>query len=108
MLVVWCSRSYEARQFGVHSAMPSFEAVANVLPSFRERKYALYTRESRRVFEIFKGKFFPPWLNDYLWMKLSLISRGLNDCWVIRNAGGAPNRIHSEGGFACICWNWPG
>ena len=47
--------SYEARVFGVHSAMPSFEA-RRLCPDliFLRGDMALYTRESKRVFEIFQ------------------------------------------------------
>lgn len=46
--------SYEARRFGVHSAMPSFEA-RRLCPQliFLRGDMALYSRESKRVFEIF-------------------------------------------------------
>jgi DNA polymerase-4 len=47
--------SYEARRFGVHSAMPSFEARKRCPDLvFVHGDMALYTRESRRVFEIFR------------------------------------------------------
>jgi len=46
--------SYEARKFGVRSAMPSFEA-RRLCPDliFLRGNMALYSRESRRIFEIF-------------------------------------------------------
>jgi DNA polymerase-4 len=46
--------SYEARRFGVHSAMPSFEA-RRLCPEliFLPGDIAKYARESRRIFEIF-------------------------------------------------------
>ena len=52
---VVAAASYEARQFGVHSAMPSFEA-RRKCPDlvFVKGNMPLYNRESRRVFEIFK------------------------------------------------------
>ena len=47
--------SYEARQFGVHSAMPAFEA-RRLCPQlvFVRGDMASYSRESKRVFEIFR------------------------------------------------------
>ncbi len=47
--------SYEARQFGVHSAMPAFEA-RRLCPHlvFVRGDMASYSRESKRVFEIFR------------------------------------------------------
>jgi DNA polymerase-4 len=47
--------SYEARRYGVHSAMPAFEA-RRLCPSlvFVSGDMALYSRESKRVFEIFR------------------------------------------------------
>jgi DNA polymerase-4 len=46
--------SYEARVFGVHSAMPSFEA-RRLCPDlvFVHGDMSVYSRESKRVFEIF-------------------------------------------------------
>lgn len=51
--------SYEAREFGVRSAMPSFEA-RRLCPEliFLRGNMALYARESRRIFSIF-GEFSP-------------------------------------------------
>lgn len=47
--------SYEARRFGVHSAMPSFEARRRCPDLvFVHGSMATYTRESKRVFEIFR------------------------------------------------------
>jgi DNA polymerase-4 len=47
--------SYEARRFGVHSAMPSFEA-RRLCPElvFLRGNMALYQQESRKVFQIFR------------------------------------------------------
>jgi DNA polymerase-4 len=47
--------SYEARRFGVHSAMPGFEA-RRLCPDlvFVHGDMGLYARESKRVFEIFR------------------------------------------------------
>jgi len=47
--------SYEARRFGVHSAMPGFEA-RRLCPDlvFVRGDMALYARESRRIFAIFR------------------------------------------------------
>ena len=47
--------SYEARRFGVYSAMPSFEA-RRLCPDliFVRGDMGLYSRESKRVFEIFR------------------------------------------------------
>lgn len=47
--------SYEARRFGVRSAMPSFEA-RRLCPDlvFVHGDMSLYSRESKRVFEIFR------------------------------------------------------
>lgn len=52
---VVAAASYEARVFGIHSAMPSFEArrrCADLI--FVRGDMGLYTRESKRVFEIFR------------------------------------------------------
>ncbi len=51
---VVAAASYEARRFGVHSAMPSFEA-RRLCPDlvFVHGDMAVYSQESRRVFEIF-------------------------------------------------------
>ena len=51
---VVAAASYEARRFGIHSAMPSFEA-RRLCPDlvFVHGDMGLYSRESRRVFEIF-------------------------------------------------------
>ena len=51
--------SYEARRFGVHSAMPGFEA-RRLCPEgiFLSGSMRRYRRESRRIFEIF-GRFSP-------------------------------------------------
>ena len=51
---VVAAASYEARKFGVRSAMPSFEA-RRLCPDlvFVRGNMALYARESRRIFEIF-------------------------------------------------------
>jgi len=51
--------SYEARRFGVHSAMPGFEA-RRLCPDgvFLSGDMRRYRRESRRIFEIF-GRFAP-------------------------------------------------
>ncbi len=47
--------SYEARVFGVHSAMPSFEARERCPELvFVRGDMGLYSRESKRVFEIFR------------------------------------------------------
>ncbi len=47
--------SYEARRFGIHSAMPSFEARRRCSDLvFVHGDMGVYTRESRRVFEIFR------------------------------------------------------
>ena len=48
--------SYEARRFGVHSAMPSFEA-RRLCPEliFLRGNMALYQHESRKVFQIFRS-----------------------------------------------------
>jgi len=48
--------SYEARRFGVHSAMPSFEA-RRLCPKliFLRGNMALYQHESRKVFQIFRS-----------------------------------------------------
>ena len=56
---VVAAASYEARKFGVRSAMPSFEA-KRLCPDliFLRGNMALYARESRRIFEIF-GEFSP-------------------------------------------------
>jgi len=47
--------SYEARVYGVHSAMPSFEA-KRLCPDlvFLRGDMARYSRESRRIFEVFR------------------------------------------------------
>ena len=52
---VVAAASYEARRFGVHSAMPSAQAVA-LCPDavFLRGDMAKYRRESRRIFEIFR------------------------------------------------------
>jgi len=48
--------SYEARAYGIHSAMPSFEARRRCPHLvFVRGDMGLYTRESRRVFEIFRA-----------------------------------------------------
>ncbi len=51
---VIAAASYEARVFGIHSAMPSFEARQRC-PGliFVHGEMGVYTRESRRVFDIF-------------------------------------------------------
>ena len=48
--------SYEARRFGVYSAMPSFEA-QRLCPElvFLPGNMALYQQESRKVFQIFRS-----------------------------------------------------
>jgi DNA polymerase-4 len=48
--------SYEARRFGVHSAMPSFEA-RRLCPElvFLRGDIALYQHESKKVFQIFRS-----------------------------------------------------
>ncbi|MFQ5698588.1 MAG: hypothetical protein ACE5IL_09930 [Myxococcota bacterium] len=48
--------SYEARRFGVHSAMPTAQA-RKLCPGavFLRGDMARYTRESRRVFEVFRS-----------------------------------------------------
>ena len=47
--------SYEARKFGIHSAMPSVEARRRCPELiFVPGRMALYRRESRRIFEIFR------------------------------------------------------
>ena len=48
--------SYEARRFGVHSAMPSFEA-RRLCPEliFLRGNMTLYQHESRKVFQIFRS-----------------------------------------------------
>ena len=48
--------SYEARRFGVHSAMPSFEA-RRLCPElvFLRGNMALYQHESKKVFQIFRS-----------------------------------------------------
>src|SRR5436189_124394 len=47
--------SYEARVFGIHSAMPGFEARRRCPHAiFIPGDMAKYRRESRRVFEIFR------------------------------------------------------
>ena len=53
---VVAAASYEARHFGVHSAMPSFEA-RRLCPRlvFLRGNMALYQHESRKVFEIFRS-----------------------------------------------------
>jgi DNA polymerase-4 len=47
--------SYEAREFGVHSAMPGFEA-RRLCPGgiFVRGSMSRYSRESRRIFEVFR------------------------------------------------------
>jgi DNA polymerase-4 len=47
--------SYEAREFGVHSAMPSYRA-RELCPHgiYLRGDMARYTRESRRIFEVFR------------------------------------------------------
>ncbi len=47
--------SYEARRYGIHSAMPSFEA-KRLCPDlvFLRGDMVRYSRESRRIFEIFR------------------------------------------------------
>jgi DNA polymerase-4 len=47
--------SYEAREFGVHSAMPAYQA-KRLCPNgvFLRGDMKRYTRESRRIFEIFR------------------------------------------------------
>jgi DNA polymerase-4 len=52
---VVAAASYEARQFGVHSAMPSFEA-KRLCPDlvFLRGDMAKYSRESRAIFGIFR------------------------------------------------------
>jgi DNA polymerase-4 len=52
---VVAAASYEARRFGVHSAMPSYEARRRCPELiFLRGDMALYARESRRIFEIFR------------------------------------------------------
>ncbi|MEN8181232.1 MAG: DNA polymerase IV [Myxococcota bacterium] len=47
--------SYEARRFGVHSAMPGYEARRRCPDGvFLQGDMARYSRESRRIFEIFR------------------------------------------------------
>jgi DNA polymerase-4 len=51
--------SYEAREFGVHSAMPTYEARRRCPNGIYLRgDMARYSRESRRIFEVF-GRFTP-------------------------------------------------
>ena len=52
---VVATASYEARRFGVHSAMPAFEA-RRLCPDgvFLRGSMARYTRESKDIFEIFR------------------------------------------------------
>lgn len=52
---VLCTASYEARKFGVHSAMPSSQAV-RLCPQLIliSPRMSLYKEESRKVFEIFR------------------------------------------------------
>lgn len=51
--------SYEAREFGVHSAMPTYEARRRCPDGIYLRgDMARYSRESRRIFEVF-GRFTP-------------------------------------------------
>ncbi len=52
---VVAAASYEARKFGIHSAMPSVEARRRCPELiFVPGRMALYRRESRRIFEIFR------------------------------------------------------
>ncbi len=52
---VVAAASYEARRFGIHSAMPSVEARRRCPELiFVPVRMALYRRESRRIFEIFR------------------------------------------------------
>ena len=56
---VVAAASYEARVYGIHSAMPSFEARRRCPQAvFVSGDMAKYRRESRRVFEIF-GRYSP-------------------------------------------------
>ena len=97
---VVAAASYEARQFGVHSAMPSFEArrkCPNLV--FVKGNMSLYTRESRRVFEIFKE--FSPLVErlslDEAFIDLTGTERLLGNP---ATAGeGLRDRIHSELGL---------
>ena len=97
---VVAAASYEARQFGVHSAMPSFEA-RRKCPDlvFVKGNMRLYTRESRRVFEIFKE--FSPLVErlslDEAFIDLTGTERLLGNP---ATAGeGLRDRIHSELGL---------
>ena len=97
---VVAAASYEARQFGVHSAMPSFEA-RRKCPDlvFVKGNIPLYTRESRRVFEIFKE--FSPLVErlslDEAFIDLTGTERLLGNP---ATAGeGLRDRIHSELGL---------
>lgn len=52
---VVAAASYEAREFGIHSAMPSLEARRRCPDLiFVRGRMGLYRRESRRIFEIFR------------------------------------------------------
>lgn len=52
---VVAAASYEAREFGIHSAMPSLEARRRCPDLiFVRGRMGLYRRESRRIFEVFR------------------------------------------------------
>lgn len=97
---VVAAASYEARRFGIHSAMPSFEALRKCPELvFVKGNMSLYKRESRRVFEIFKD--YSPAVErlslDEAFIDLTGSDRLLGD--PVRVGQRLRSRIHSELGL---------